>query len=337
MVSRPATLAACASANVLVGAIHQLGGRWLDQNGRQPCGTCVRYEYDCYYGAGSDRGLGYASRLSHGQNASIHTEGSDLMHAAPVPGPSPPDTPTEHTKFSAIFDPYKTRYMSDNSAVAFPRLLGIELSSSNAPRLHSFAWNLGVSGWAPGRSARFYNVPYVHRIRTPCRSLFQGGSSCLWFHWSRVLHRTMEIAVSAAPWETRHGRCDLWGCSSRWESSHLHVSCPQGRRSSPSSFARRVVLASTQWYSSVNWVNNLEPLGLASLIWAVHSFKSYLLLSDSLSRLHVIFCVQAPFSPLEANNQATLTKPTSSTWQSFTSKALVLSQVRIRTKSLRRC
>ena len=34
--------------------------------------------------------------------------------------------------------------MSDSSAVAFPRLLGIELSSINAPRLHSFAWNLGV-------------------------------------------------------------------------------------------------------------------------------------------------------------------------------------------------
>jgi hypothetical protein len=34
--------------------------------------------------------------------------------------------------------------MSDSSAVAFPRLLGIQLSSSNAPRQHSFAWNLGV-------------------------------------------------------------------------------------------------------------------------------------------------------------------------------------------------
>jgi hypothetical protein len=66
------------------------------------------------------------------------------MLAAPAAGPSPPDTPKEHTKSSAIFDPYKTRYMSDSSAVAFPRLLGIELSSSNAPRLHSFAWNLGV-------------------------------------------------------------------------------------------------------------------------------------------------------------------------------------------------
>jgi hypothetical protein len=34
--------------------------------------------------------------------------------------------------------------MNTGSAIAFPRLLGIELSSSNVPRLHSFGWNLGV-------------------------------------------------------------------------------------------------------------------------------------------------------------------------------------------------
>lgn len=34
--------------------------------------------------------------------------------------------------------------MRTSSAIAFPRILGIDLSSSNAPRLHSFAWNVGV-------------------------------------------------------------------------------------------------------------------------------------------------------------------------------------------------
>lgn len=34
--------------------------------------------------------------------------------------------------------------MSASSAVAFPRLLGLEFGSTNAPRLHSFAWSLGV-------------------------------------------------------------------------------------------------------------------------------------------------------------------------------------------------
>jgi hypothetical protein len=67
-----------------------------------------------------------------------------VVQAASAAGPSPPDSPRENIKSSAIFDPLKNRYMSDSSAVAFPRLLGIELSSANAPRLHSFAWNLGV-------------------------------------------------------------------------------------------------------------------------------------------------------------------------------------------------
>jgi hypothetical protein len=78
------------------------------------------------------------------QGVSAQNERPEAMQATHTVGASPPDTPTEHTKSSAIFDPYKTRYMSDSSAVAFPRLLGIQLSSSNAPRLHSFAWNLGV-------------------------------------------------------------------------------------------------------------------------------------------------------------------------------------------------
>lgn len=43
-----------------------------------------------------------------------------------------------------MLDPFKSRFVSASSAVAFPRLLGIEFGSSNAPRLHSFAWTLGV-------------------------------------------------------------------------------------------------------------------------------------------------------------------------------------------------
>ena len=78
------------------------------------------------------------------QDLSGHDDHADLIHAAPAAGPSPPDSPREKTKSSAIFDPFKTRYVSDSSAVAFPRLLGIELNSNNAPRLHSFGWNLGV-------------------------------------------------------------------------------------------------------------------------------------------------------------------------------------------------
>jgi hypothetical protein len=43
-----------------------------------------------------------------------------------------------------MLDPFKSRFVSASSAVAFPRLLGLSFGSSNAPRLHSFAWTLGV-------------------------------------------------------------------------------------------------------------------------------------------------------------------------------------------------
>jgi hypothetical protein len=44
----------------------------------------------------------------------------------------------------SILDPEKGRYFDASSAIAFPRLIGIQFGADKAPRLHSFAWNLGV-------------------------------------------------------------------------------------------------------------------------------------------------------------------------------------------------
>jgi hypothetical protein len=44
----------------------------------------------------------------------------------------------------AIYDPGKVRYMSASSAVAFPRILGLDIDRQRAPRLHSFAWHTGI-------------------------------------------------------------------------------------------------------------------------------------------------------------------------------------------------
>ncbi|CAD6594436.1 MAG: hypothetical protein ASARMPRED_009438, partial [Alectoria sarmentosa] len=44
----------------------------------------------------------------------------------------------------SILDPEKARYFDASSAIAFPRLLGIQFGANKAPRLHSFAWNLGI-------------------------------------------------------------------------------------------------------------------------------------------------------------------------------------------------
>lgn len=40
-------------------------------------------------------------------------------------------------------DPTKTRFVRANSAIAFPRILGMDLESETVPRLHSFAWHTG--------------------------------------------------------------------------------------------------------------------------------------------------------------------------------------------------
>ena len=44
----------------------------------------------------------------------------------------------------SILDPAKTRFVRANSAIAFPRILGMDLESESIPRLHSFAWHLGI-------------------------------------------------------------------------------------------------------------------------------------------------------------------------------------------------
>ncbi|KAI7529829.1 hypothetical protein KC317_g20246, partial [Hortaea werneckii] len=44
----------------------------------------------------------------------------------------------------SILDPVKTRFVRANSAIAFPRILGMDMESESIPRLHSFAWHTGI-------------------------------------------------------------------------------------------------------------------------------------------------------------------------------------------------
>jgi hypothetical protein len=43
-----------------------------------------------------------------------------------------------------MLDPFKSRFVGQNSAIAFARNLGVELQSQNPPALHSFGWNCGI-------------------------------------------------------------------------------------------------------------------------------------------------------------------------------------------------
>ncbi|KAK6603060.1 Drug resistance protein YOR378W-like 3 [Botrytis cinerea] len=55
-----------------------------------------------------------------------------------------PSTSSQDVVDRGILDPLRSRYMSQHSAVAFPRSLGVEFQSANPPPLHSFAWNCGI-------------------------------------------------------------------------------------------------------------------------------------------------------------------------------------------------
>ena len=107
-----------------------------------PCGTCVRYEYQCEYT--------YTKRPSYVQNGDVSAE-------PPAPAPvgdthpkilqlqaHPLTAPGARFHHRGILDPNKTRFVRANSAIAFPRILGMDLESESIPRLHSFAWHLGI-------------------------------------------------------------------------------------------------------------------------------------------------------------------------------------------------
>ena len=76
-------------------------------------------------------------------------------HEDPLPASSGPPSVTELQKHPltapgarfhhrSILDPIKTRFVRANSAIAFSRILGMDMESDTIPRLHSFAWHLGL-------------------------------------------------------------------------------------------------------------------------------------------------------------------------------------------------
>ena len=52
-----------------------------------------------------------------------------------------------------LSDPVRAKFWTAYSAVAFPRLLATEFNADNAPRLHSFAWNVGIRQEEPEAEA----------------------------------------------------------------------------------------------------------------------------------------------------------------------------------------
>ncbi|KAK5116119.1 hypothetical protein LTR62_008445 [Meristemomyces frigidus] len=114
-------------------------------DGKLPCGTCVRYEYQCEFPTST-------KRSSYGPTGDpppeIPPPPAELIQTGP---PSiiqlqkhPLTAPGARFHHRSMLDPVKTRFVRANSAIAFPRILGMDLESESIPRLHSFAWHCGI-------------------------------------------------------------------------------------------------------------------------------------------------------------------------------------------------
>ena len=107
--------------------------------------TCVRYEYDCYYAPGSDRGSSYIPKPGPIYTPTSSSAVGPPSGSTPTPSPEIATQPLNRApSHQGIPDPYRSCFVNASSAVAFPRILGIELNSRSVPRLHSYAWNLGI-------------------------------------------------------------------------------------------------------------------------------------------------------------------------------------------------
>ncbi|KAG9256236.1 putative C6 transcription factor [Emericellopsis atlantica] len=96
-------------------------------DGREPCATCVQWEYDCYYGERSTAG-------SHATQQQQQQRNFD------------PVRDSEATNDNHV------QSLEANSGAAFVRRLGLNIDPKNAPRLRLFAWNTGerLAGYPPG-------------------------------------------------------------------------------------------------------------------------------------------------------------------------------------------
>jgi hypothetical protein len=79
-----------------------------------------------------------------GGGGSVGTRSSSIAAKEATPGATKNNPRENESMDYSILDPEKGRYFDASSAIAFPRLIGIQFGANKAPRLHSFAWNLGI-------------------------------------------------------------------------------------------------------------------------------------------------------------------------------------------------
>lgn len=110
----------------------------------------MRYEYQCEYTSGKRASNVHAlngdnpPELTHQPSWPDKEVVQDSKPSVIQLQKHPLTAPGARFHHRGILDPVKTRFVRANSAIAFPRILGMDMESEAIPRLHSFAWNLGI-------------------------------------------------------------------------------------------------------------------------------------------------------------------------------------------------
>ncbi|OKL58361.1 hypothetical protein UA08_06357 [Talaromyces atroroseus] len=116
-------------------------------DGGNPCASCTRYDYQCYYDQPSrpKKAAAVLLRQNQSQHQNINLESTSQQEL-------PPKTCHDGIPFNRASDNDKQtqsasreRNMEANSGVVFPRTLGLRLNSQiNAQRRECPGWNLGI-------------------------------------------------------------------------------------------------------------------------------------------------------------------------------------------------
>ncbi|KIX99649.1 uncharacterized protein Z520_04284 [Fonsecaea multimorphosa CBS 102226] len=113
-------------------------------NGREPCDSCIRYEYECHY-ENHPRKKKRARAKSRRASSPSQT-----LSESPVSVPLLQRVlPESQTRSDCV----EEKYRECNSGMVFPHVLGLKLNPEQAPKVHGFGWNLGLGGH-PNHSER---------------------------------------------------------------------------------------------------------------------------------------------------------------------------------------
>jgi hypothetical protein len=136
-------------------------------DGQKPCSTCVRYQHDCQYQGLESKSLNNPVSTNDVSRKTVNNSYAPEAAARGLRDNEKPDR--------SILDPERGRFFDSSSAIAFPRLLGFQLGANKAPRLHSFAWNLGlrseplpnvldITGLVSLDDVHFYSRQYFKKV-----------------------------------------------------------------------------------------------------------------------------------------------------------------------------